>query len=147
MPERFGLSYVDAAGAPARPVMIHRAILGSLERFSAILLEHHDGALPAWLAPVQVAVIPIADAQADFAAEVVSALRAEGLRVEAMGGAMTLSRAMVDARNASAPLVAVIGRREAETLGVALRDRQGRRDDLPLGEAVAECVRRCAAPF
>lgn len=140
MPERFDLSYVDRNGARARPVMIHRAILGSLERFSAILLEHHDGALPPWLAPVQVAVIPVSDAQGAYAHEVVAAFRRRGLRVEPMGGGMTVSRALVDARSAGVPLVAVVGRREVESRAVALNQRARSLDD-----AVAECVQLCAA--
>jgi threonyl-tRNA synthetase len=144
MPERFGLSYVDANGARARPAMIHRAIFGSLERFCAILLEHHDGVLPAWLAPVQVAVVPIADAQAAFAREVRDRLRAHGLRAESMGGGVTLSRALVDVRNAAIPLVAVIGKREVESRSVALGARGGDRRELSLDDAIAECRRQCA---
>lgn len=146
MPERFQLSYVDASGARARPAMIHRAIFGSLERFCAILLEHHDGALPPWVAPVQVAVVPVADAQAAYAREVRDRLRCEGLRVELVGSGMTVSRALVDVRNAAIPLVAVVGKRELESRSVSLRDRKGDKRELSLDDAVAECSRRCGEP-
>lgn len=146
MPERFDLAYVDASGARERPVMIHRAILGSFERFAGMLLEHHEGALPAWLAPVQVVVLPVADAQRPYAVELVERLRAVGIRVESMGGGMTLSRAMVDARNVGAPIVAVVGRREVESRAVTLGDRAGDKRSLPLDEAIADVVRQCAAP-
>lgn len=146
MPGRFGLSYVDASGGRTEPVMVHRAILGSLERFIAILLEHYDGSLPPWLAPEQVAVLPIADAQADYAREVVERLRAAGLRVARMSGGMTLSRAILEAHGSGVPLVGVVGRREVEGRAVALRDRGGKQVVLPLDEAVAEVARRCAAP-
>ena len=115
--------------------MIHRAILGSFERFAGMLLEHHEGALPAWLAPVQVVVPPVADAQRPYAVELVERLRAVGIRVESMGGGMTLSRAMVDARNVGAPIVAVVGRREVESRAVTLGDRAGDKRSLPLDEA------------
>src|SRR5699024_8606553 len=80
MPERLGASYVDEHGVHRVPVMLHRAILGSLERFIGILIEHYAGALPLWLAPVQARVLNITDAQADYAAEVTQALIAAGLR-------------------------------------------------------------------
>jgi len=147
MPERFELSYADADGSRVRPAMIHRAIFGSLERFAAILLEHHEGALPAWLAPVQIGVVPIADAQAAWAREVVDRLRGRGLRVAQMGGGMTLSRALVDTHGAGVPLIAIVGAREVADKTVALRSRDGSQVVLPIDEVVAECGRRCAAPI
>lgn len=146
MPERFALSYVDARGARGRPAMIHRAIFGSLERFCAILLEHHDGLLPAWVAPVQVAVVPVADAQGPYAHEVRDRLRNAGVRVELMGGGMTVSRALVDVRNAAVPLVAVVGKREVESRSIALSDRSGNKQELSLDAAIAQCEQRCAGP-
>ena len=80
--ERLGAEYVTETSGRAFPVMLHRAIVGSLERFIGILLEHHAGALPAWLAPVQVSVLNITEAQADYAREVAKTLQNQGLRVE-----------------------------------------------------------------
>jgi threonyl-tRNA synthetase len=89
MPERFGLEYVNAEGGTSRPVMVHRAVLGSLERFMAILIEHYGGPFPLWLAPVQAVVIPIAQAHEPYAAEVAAKLKEEGFRVEVRGPSET----------------------------------------------------------
>ena len=83
MAERLGGEYVTETSGRAYPVMLHRAIVGSLERFIGMLIEHHAGALPAWLAPVQVAVLNISEGQADYAAQVAKALQNQGLRVSA----------------------------------------------------------------
>src|SRR5688500_10727032 len=82
MPERFGLSYTGADDEQHRPVMIHRALLGSMERFAGILIEHYGGRLPGWLAPVQAIVLPVADRHADYARQVAGELRDAGVRVE-----------------------------------------------------------------
>ncbi|WP_232316636.1 aminoacyl--tRNA ligase-related protein [Candidatus Burkholderia verschuerenii] len=82
LPERFGIDYIDAKGLRQRPVMLHRAILGSLERFTGILLEHHAGKLPPWLAPVQAMVLSITDEQAAYAQEIMRLFQEAGLRVE-----------------------------------------------------------------
>ena len=84
LPQRFELEYVGADNERHRPVMIHRALFGTIERFFAILTEHYAGAFPAWLAPVQVSVVPVADRHEDFAAEVVATLKADGRRVEVL---------------------------------------------------------------
>src|SRR5205085_8817742 len=81
-PERFGLEYVGEDGQPHRPVMIHRAIYGTYERFMAVLVEHYGGAFPLWLAPVQAVVVPIADRHLEYADSVASSLREAGFRVE-----------------------------------------------------------------
>ena len=83
MPDRFGLTYTGEDGLDHQPVMIHRAIVGSLERFMGILIEHYAARMPVWLAPIQVKVIPIADRHQDYAQSVVKELRAAGIRVEA----------------------------------------------------------------
>jgi threonyl-tRNA synthetase len=143
MPGRFGLTYVDSSGGRAEPVMVHRAILGSLERFIAILLEHYDGVLPSWLAPDQVAVLPISDAQVGYASEVMGRLRAAGLRVGRIGGGMTLSRAIVEAHGSGIHLLGIVGRREVEARALAVRGADGKQVTLPLDEAIDEIARRC----
>ncbi|MGW8374901.1 aminoacyl--tRNA ligase-related protein [Streptomyces sp. ODS28] len=136
-PERFGLSYVGADGARHRPVMVHRSVLGSLERAVAQLLEHHGGALPAWLAPVQLAVLPVAEAHVPQAAELVRDAAARGLRAELAGP----ERGSLGARVREARLVpyqAVIGAEECARQSVSVRLRDGRRlAPLPTGEFLA----------
>jgi threonyl-tRNA synthetase len=148
-PERFGLSYVDAGGARRRPVMVHRSLVGSMERLMAYLLERHDGALPAWCAPVQVAVLPIADNHPDeraaaqrFAADSVRA----GLRAEVWYDG-SLGVRVREAAARRVPHVAVVGRREAEQGEVSVRSRGGSASVvLPAPEALAFLVGGCAPP-
>jgi threonyl-tRNA synthetase len=136
-PARFGLSYVDSDGERRRPVMVHRSIVGSLERLFAHLIEVHEGAFPVWYAPVQAVALPVADDQAD-AAESFARLGVEaGLRVEAVGGG-SLGARVRDAALRRVPYVAVIGPREAARGEASLRLRDGR--ELPprsAAEAVA----------
>jgi threonyl-tRNA synthetase len=147
MPERFGLSYVDPQGFKARPVMLHRAIFGSIERFLAVLLEHHQRALPGWLAPEQVRVLPISDAQAHYARTILEALRLRGLRASVGAGGQTLSRAIVDAHDAGVPFLAIVGKREVAASKVALRDRNGAQRVLELDAAATELGALCKAPL
>jgi threonyl-tRNA synthetase len=144
MPRRFDLRFVDAGGERRHPVMLHRALYGSLERFLGILLEHHAGALPAWLAPVQAAVLPIADAQAAFARRVKEELDARGIRAEALREG-SLPKRIAEAHARAVPFQLVLGPREVSAGQVTLRDRGGQAT-LPLAEAAAELTRRCAAP-
>jgi threonyl-tRNA synthetase len=121
MPERFGLRYVTPEGTDATPVMIHRAVLGSIERFIAILLEHTGGKLPLWLAPVQVRVLPVSEKVGEWATRVAEACRAAGLRVEADLRNEKLGYKVREAELAKVPLVAVVGEREAAAGTVAPR--------------------------
>jgi threonyl-tRNA synthetase len=121
MPERFNLEYVNSGDGKSRPVMIHRAILGSLERFMGILIEHFGGNFPLWLAPVQVRVLNISDSQKDFAEGVVKTLREKGIRVDADYGNTRVGSKIRDARNARLPFIAVIGDREKENNEVAVQ--------------------------
>jgi threonyl-tRNA synthetase len=146
MPDRFGLSYVDPQGGKASPVMLHRAILGSIERFLAILLEHHQRALPGWLAPEQVRVLPISNEQAPYASGVLEALQKRGLRASAGSGGQTLSRAIRNAHDAGVPFLAIVGTREAAASKVALRNRDGEQIVLELDAAAAELGARCKPP-
>jgi threonyl-tRNA synthetase len=121
MPERFGLKYTGADDAEHMPVMIHRALLGSFERFIGILIEHYAGEFPLWLAPVQAIVLPIADRHLDYARAVAEDLRAGGLRVEVDERAESVGRKIRDAELRKIPYMLVVGDREAENGEVAVR--------------------------
>jgi len=143
LPERFNLVFTRADGSEGRPVMLHRAILGSLERFMGILVEHTAGAFPAWLAPVQVAVLPITDRVHPFAEAVLAQAKALGLRGEVDLRNEKVNAKIRDAQLAKVPYMLVIGDREAEAGNVSVRHRH--RGDLGvknldafLGELVAE---------
>jgi len=137
MPERFEISYTGADNAEHRPVMIHRALLGSFERFIGILVEHYAGEFPLWLAPVQASVLPVADRHAGYGAEVAAALGAAGLRAELDSRTESVGRKIRDAELRKVPYMLVIGDREAEARAVALR-RHGEGDlgTVGLDEAV-----------
>ncbi|HEV2311067.1 MAG TPA: threonine--tRNA ligase [Acidimicrobiia bacterium] len=124
LPERFDLHYVGADNERRRPVMIHRALFGSIERFFAIVLEHYAGALPAWLAPVQGTVLPVADRHDEYAARVVGRITAAGYRTELVGAHLDTLRARVrDAKLQKVPYVLVVGDQDVEggTVGVNAR--------------------------
>ncbi len=125
LPERFELEFVDSSGSTQRPVMIHRAILGSLERFFAILLEHTGGALPLWLAPCQVRLVTVTDKQNEYAARVEQELRRAGVRVRADLRNEKLGFKIREAQQAKVPVIAVIGDREVEDGTVSPRLRDG----------------------
>lgn len=123
LPERFELEYTGTDNRPHRPVMIHRAIYGTLERFTGNLIEHFAGAFPVWLAPEQVRVIPISDAQADVAHGVARRLKAAGLRVHVDDRTETLNYRIREGEIQKVPYMAVVGQREAESDAIALRVR------------------------
>ncbi len=125
MPERFDLKYVGADNAEHRPVVIHRAIFGSFERFIAILIEHYAGAFPLWLAPVQATVLPIADRHLPYATEVRDRLRAAGLRVEVDERQEKIGYKIREAQLRKVPYMLVVGDREAAEQTVAVRTRSG----------------------
>jgi threonyl-tRNA synthetase len=125
MPERFDLKYVGADNAEHRPVVIHRAIFGSFERFIALLIEHYAGAFPLWLAPVQAIVVPIADRHLDYARKVEARLAAEGLRVEIDERQEKIGYKIREAQLQKIPYMLVIGDREAAENAVAVRHRAG----------------------
>jgi threonyl-tRNA synthetase len=144
-PERFDLTYTGADNAEHRPVMLHRAILGSLERFIGILIEDTGGALPAWLAPVQAVVLPITDHQNDAAAEVLRALRAAGLRAELDTRSESIARKIRDAELRKIPHMLIIGEREASAGTVAVRERSaGDVGVVAVEEIVARLARESA---
>jgi threonyl-tRNA synthetase len=125
MPERFDLAYVASSGQDERPVMIHRAVLGSIERFMGILIEHCGGAFPLWLAPVQVKLMTVTDQQLDYARAVLAELKADGLRVELDGRNEKLSYKIREAQLEKIPYAVVVGDREVKERTVAPRRRGG----------------------
>jgi threonyl-tRNA synthetase len=112
-PERFGLEYADTEGSKSRPVMIHRAILGSVERFLGILIEHYAGAFPTWLSPVQIAILPVADRHNAFAFELAKELRGHGFRVEVDDSVESVGKKIRSAEKAKNPTMLVVGDKEA----------------------------------
>jgi threonyl-tRNA synthetase len=125
MPERLGLEYVDQDGTKKRPVMIHRAILGSLERFTGLLLEHYNGRLPVWLAPLQVVVLPVKSAHSPYAERVLRALLDAGIRAE-LWEEGTLEKRIREAHRARASFVLIVGEAEAGSNTVSVRDHEGK---------------------
>jgi threonyl-tRNA synthetase len=147
LPERLDAEYVAEDGSRKRPVMLHRAILGSFERFLGILIEQHAGHFPLWLAPVQVVVATIVSDADPFAREAAEALGKAGLRVELDLRNEKINRKIVDHIEQRVPVLAVLGRREAEERSVVLRRLPGREQEtLPLAEAVARLTAEAAAP-
>ena len=123
LPERFDLTYIDEEGKPQRPIAIHRAIYGSLERFIGILIEHFAGAFPLWLAPVQAVVIPIADRHVDAASELADVLRGRGLRVEVDASSNRMQYKIRTAQEQKVPYMVVLGDREIEARTASPRTR------------------------
>ncbi len=147
MPGRLGAEYVDRDGERRTPVMLHRAILGSIERFIGILVEHHEGKLPFWLAPVQAVVCNITDAQADWAREAAEAMRQAGFRVEADLRNEKVGYKVRAHTLARTPFILVVGDREKERRAVRVRDLSGEdRGEFPLDAWIAE-MRRMRADY
>jgi len=145
-PKRFDLSYVDSSGRRRVPVLVHRSLLGSMERLVAHLLEAHDGALPPWCAPVQAVVLPVADAQGDAAAEFGARAVRAGLRAEVWSDGSVGARVRHAALR-RVPFVAVVGAREARAGSVALRGRGAAEAVHPVPAALALLAAGCAPPL
>ena len=145
LPQRFELTYTGADNKPHRPVMIHRAPFGSMERFIGVLIEHFAGAFPLWLSPVQVAVLPISEKINDYAAQVELALKEAGLRVELDPGPEKIGAKIRRAEMAKVPYQLVIGQQEADARKVAVR-RHGHGDQgqTPLEEFIERCRQEIA---
>ena len=138
LPERFGLVYQDEQGDRVQPYMVHRAILGSLERFFGVLVEHYAGAFPLWLAPVQAVVIPIADRHNEYAEQVAAQLRDAGFRVEVDDRSERMNQKIRQAQLQKTPYMLVVGDREAEAAAAAVRTRDGdNHGALPLADVAA----------
>jgi threonyl-tRNA synthetase len=141
LPERFELEYQAADGTRQRPVMIHRALFGSIERFFGVLTEHYAGAFPAWLAPVQVVGIPIRSDHTDYLQEFADRLRAEGIRVEVDDSDERMQKKIRTAQQQKIPFMAIAGDDDVSGGTVSFRYRDGsQRNSVPLDEAVAHVV-------
>ncbi len=141
MPQRFGLEYQAADGSRVRPIMIHRALFGSIERFFGVLTEHYAGAFPAWLAPVQVVGIPIADAHVPYLQAVADRLRAEGVRVEVDDSDERMQKKIRNAQRQKVPYMLLAGDDDVARDAVSFRYRDGRQNNaVPIEAAVAEVV-------
>ena len=145
LPERFDLEFVDADGARKRPVVIHRAMLGSLERFLGVIIEHYGGAFPVWLAPTQAEIIPIADRHLHYAERARAELEAAGVRAHVDARGERMNAKIRDAQMQKTPYMLVVGDKEAEAGGAAVRLRSG--EDLgiaPLAEIAARIAGEAA---
>lgn len=141
LPERFDISYVDANNEHARPVMLHRAILGSFERFIGILIEHTSGEFPFFLAPIQAVIVPISDAHLAYAKTLANELMAEGIDVEVSAKNESLNKRIRNAETMRVPMILVIGDAEVESQSVAVRDRRERTQYNLTKEALIKTIK------
>ncbi len=141
LPERFGLEYQASDGTRQRPVMIHRALFGSIERFFAVLLEHYAGAFPPWLAPVQVVGIPITDEHVAYLDDVAAQLRARGIRVEVDASDDRMQKKIRNAQKQKVPFMLIAGDDDVAAGAVSFRYRDGtQKNGVPVAEAIDEIV-------
>src|SRR5262245_24722005 len=146
LPERFDMEYVGEDNQRHRPVMIHRATLGTLERFTAVLIEHYGGAFPLWLSPEQVRLVPVADRHVEHARGLASRLAEAGLRAEVDESGETVGKKVRSAQVAKAPYVLVIGDKEIESGELTVRDREGTETtDVPFDAFAAALVEEAGA--
>jgi threonyl-tRNA synthetase len=139
LPARFELEYVGEDGERHQPVMVHRALFGSVERFFGVLIEHYAGAFPLWLAPVQIGLVPISERHAAYAAKVEEALRSAGLRVETDGRNEKMNAKIRDLANQKTPYILVFGDKEAAADTVSVRTRgKGDQGSMPLADFIAK---------
>ncbi|MGW6913625.1 threonine--tRNA ligase [Kitasatospora sp. NPDC054939] len=141
LPERFDLEYTAADGSRQRPVMIHRALFGSIERFFAVLLEHYAGAMPPWLAPVTVTGIPITDEHVPYLLEVAAGLKKRGIRVEVDTSDDRMQKKIRNAQKTKVPFMLIAGNDDVEAGAVSFRYRNGeQKNGVPVADAIAEIV-------
>ncbi|GAA4690117.1 threonyl-tRNA synthetase [Promicromonospora umidemergens] len=141
LPEKFDLQYTADDGSRQRPVMIHRALFGSIERFFAVLLEHYAGAFPAWLAPVQVKAVPVADAFDDYLADVVTRLKAQGIRAEVDYSDDRFGKKIRNAAKEKVPFTLIAGGEDVEAGAVSFRFRDGTQENgVPVADAIERIV-------
>ena len=144
LPERFELEYVSAEGTRERPIMVHRAIFGSLERFFGILIENCAGDFPLWLAPVQLKLLPVTDAVYDFCTDVAKKAQRRGIRIEVDRGNERLAKQIRNAEQQRVPIMAVVGMKEMESNSLAVRSRKlGDLGLFSVDDLLAE-LRRCS---
>jgi threonyl-tRNA synthetase len=147
-PDNFELTYASPENVRERPVMIHRALLGSVERFVGVLVEHYAGAFPAWLSPVQATIVPVADRHVGYATEVAEALGEAGMRVEVDSADETVGEKIRRAITQKVPAVLVVGDQDVEdgTVGLRLREDTVEHRGLPLADVVSDLGERCSPP-
>ncbi|MCW2711703.1 MAG: threonyl-tRNA synthetase, partial [Marmoricola sp.] len=146
LPQRFDLQFAAADGSRQQPVMIHRALFGSIERFVAVLTEHYGGAFPPWLAPVQVEAIPIAERHNDYLAGVAARMREQGIRVEVDDSDDRMQKKIRNAQLQKVPFMVIAGDSDLEAGAVSFRYRDGRQDNgVPIDEAIARVAEAVAS--
>lgn len=138
LPEKFDLFYIDQSGKKQRPVLIHRAIFGSLERFIGVLLEHHKGKLPIWLSPVQVKVINVSETHIEYAQKVAETLRQENIRVETDFENKSVAKKIREASLGKVPYIVVIGDKEVKENILAVRDQEGKTNSETIEQLIAK---------
>jgi len=139
LPQRFDLEYVGEDGQRHQPLMVHRALYGSMERFFGVLIEHYAGAFPVWLSPVQVALIPISERHLEYAQKVANQLKGIGVRVEVDGRNEKMNAKIREHAMQKVPFLLVVGDKEAEAGKVNVRARgKEKTDDLPVTDFVAK---------
>jgi threonyl-tRNA synthetase len=147
MPERLGAVYTGEDGEKHHPIMLHRAVLGSLERFIGILLENYAGKLPLWLSPVQMVVATITNNQDEYAREFFASLIERNIRAELDIRSEKISYKIREHSLAKVQLIAILGRGEAEQRSVTIRNIDGTQETMPFSEALNLMERLCAAPL
>jgi threonyl-tRNA synthetase len=139
LPQRFELEYSAADGSRQRPVMIHRALFGSIERFFGVLTEHYSGAFPPWLAPVQAVGIPVAEAFADYLADVIKQMKKAGIRAELDASDDRMQKKVRNAQMQKVPFMVIAGEEDMAAGAVSFRYRNGeQKNGIPIKEAIAE---------
>ena len=142
LPQRFNLEYQASDGTKQQPVMIHRALFGSIERFFGVLTEHYAGAFPPWLAPVQVRAIPVADAFLPYLQEVSSKMRKAGIRIDVDTSDDRMQKKIRNAQMEKIPFMMIAGEEDQSASSVSFRYRNGeQRNGIPLNEAIAEVLK------
>ena len=142
LPERFNLRYINSSGDRKRPVMIHRALMGSIERFFGVLIEHYAGAFPSWLAPVQVSVLPVAEEHEEYAKEIIDKLEIDKFRVQYVRADNSLGKRIRDVKTQKIPYVLVVGGEDVKDQTVGVNPRGG---DVVRGVPVSEFVKELKA--
>jgi threonyl-tRNA synthetase len=138
LPERFGLEYTAPDGSRQRPVMIHRALFGSVERFFGVLLEHYAGAFPVWLAPVQAVAVPVAEEYADYLSEVVARMKQAGIRAELDASDDRMQKKIRNHTMQKVPYIVIAGEEDRANNAVSFRYRNGEQENgIPVDEAIA----------
>ena len=139
LPQRFELEYSAADGSRQRPVMIHRALFGSIERFFGVLTEHYSGAFPPWLAPVQAVGIPVAEAFADYLADVIAQMKKAGIRAELDASDDRMQKKVRNAQMQKVPFMVIAGEEDMAAGAVSFRYRNGeQKNGIPIKNAIAE---------